>query len=107
METEYLKYLGPCPEEGLSTTVKLLKVIDGDTIKVEITRTFNVRLLNYSKPELATIEGQQAKASLEESIKPGDQLHIFIPAFKSETLIDNTTFNRVLAYVYDKDKMPL
>jgi hypothetical protein len=70
-------------------------------------RKFNVRLLNYSKKELDTAQGQIDKAELDAKIKTGDNINIFIPAFKAERLIDNTTFNRVLAYVYDKNKEAL
>lgn len=96
-----------CPAEGVTAQVKVSRVIDGDTIEVEIVRRFNVRLLNYSSPELKTPEGELAKAELAERLKPGDNVHIFIPAFKAERLVDNTTFNRVLAYVYNQNKEPV
>ena len=102
-----IKPIPECPPEGLSTQVKVSRVIDGDTIEVTLERKFNVRLLNYSKKELGTAQGQIDKAELDAKLKAGDNIHIFIPAFKAERLIDNTTFNRVLAYVYTQNKEPL
>lgn len=96
-----------CPPDGLSTQVKVSRIIDGDTIEVELVRKFNIRMMNYSSPEMNTTEGKLAKEELANKLKVGDNIHIFIPAFKADRLIDNTTFNRVLAYVYKQDKTPL
>ena len=42
------------PPKGITTDVKLVKVIDGDTVDVEITRKVRVRLLDCYAPETRT-----------------------------------------------------
>ena len=42
------------PPKGITTDVKLIKVVDGDTVDVEITRKVRVRLLDCYAPETRT-----------------------------------------------------
>ncbi len=97
----------PCPPEGITVSVTATEVDDGDTITVELKRTLRVRLLNFSKPESNTLEGQQETNKLKDKISIGDSLYLFLPAFKPEQLLDNTSFNRVLGFVYNSKKESL
>ena len=51
-------------EPGIITEVDFVRAIDGDTIEVEITRRFSMRLRNIDCPERNTPEGQEAKAEV-------------------------------------------
>lgn len=62
---------------------KLVKVVDGDTLKLDIDLGFNlwhlnqnVRLADIDAPELRTKEGKEAKAYLKKMLMKGQVLYI-------------------------------
>lgn len=95
------------PKEGLTTKAKVVKVIDGDTIEVEVSRKFAIRLLDpnnhnnkkFGAAEIDTPEGVKAKEALSALVKD-DEVIIFIPAKNSLNLMDINSFNRLLAEVW-------
>ena len=99
------------PKIGLTTEATCVKIIDGDTISVEVCRRFSVRLLdpdNYKNKkfgcaELSTDEGKMAKAELEKKIKPGDKVTLFVPSNSPNDLMDINSFNRILAEIWAED----
>lgn len=100
------------PRPGLSTEVKIVRVIDGDTVEVEITRRFPVRLvhenergLHFNADEKNTTSGKAAKKFLENLIyddEPGEfkEIILFIPAGQSINLTDINSFNRLLGEIW-------
>lgn len=92
-----------------STTWKyratVIRVVDGDTILVDIDMGMNVwskgqyvRFAHINAPELKTQAGKDAKAYLEGQLKPGDLLQL-------ETLLyrEHEKYGRVLAIVSKGD----
>jgi endonuclease YncB( thermonuclease family) len=68
---------------------KLVRVVDGDTLKLEIDVGFNItrreasyRLLRINAPEMNTPEGQKAKTALEDYLR-GKAL--VVQTFKSDS----------------------
>jgi endonuclease YncB( thermonuclease family) len=96
------------PKEGFTTKAKLLRVIDGDTIEVEVTRRFPLRLIHpekrFNAPELSTKEGVEAKEFVEGYCYGASDITIFIPAGCSDVLTDINSFNRLLGEVWVGNK---
>jgi endonuclease YncB( thermonuclease family) len=97
--TEILK-----PELGIGTDAKVIRVVDGDTVEVEITRRFHVRMNNVKKPELKTPEGKKAKAELEAKIPPNTTVRLFIPTNDPLKLMDVNSFERIVADIWLNDE---
>lgn len=98
------------PRPGLCSPIKIIRVIDGDTIKVELTRTFNVRLVHansksqqFNCPEKNTAEGQEAKVFVESVVKDKD-ITLFVPTGEDQKLMDINSFNRILGEIWINDK---
>lgn len=95
------------PIPGICVDGKVNRVIDGDTIEVEITRKIKVRLLdndNYNNKkfgcaEINTDEGVAAQAYLV-GLVGGKTVRIFIPTKSNETLLDFHTFDRILGDIF-------
>ena len=88
------------PELGWTTEATLSRVVDGDTIEVVIERRVKIRLKDLLVAEKNTLEGKKAKAFVEDIIKPGDKLIVFLPARHPERLLDVTSFDRLVGDVY-------
>ena len=99
------------PRPGFCGQVKIKKVVDGDTLTVELTRRFNVRLIHenhdgkyFNSPEKNTIEGQKAKAFVETLVNDfPDEISLFIPAGEDQKLMDINSFNRILSEIWIND----
>lgn len=94
------------PELGFTTVAKVLRVIDGDTVDVEVSRVVRVRLqhpndegLDFNAPEKNTKEGQKALEYVKEKLTDKEVV-IFFPAKTPEILLDNTSFNRVIGELW-------
>ena len=95
------------PRHGFSTECTLDRVVDGDTLCVEIKRKFNVRLIHeneegkqFNCAELKTPEGKAAKEFVEELLQDNPNITIFIPAGEDAKLMDINSFNRILSEVW-------
>ena len=94
---------------------RLIRVVDGDTIEVDIDLGFNVllgqrklRLAELDTPEIKTEEGKYAKQVTTDWLKENTilkkQLTEFITYVTFETLSDKPDkYGRILAKVYGKD----
>lgn len=99
------------PKEGWTSQVKLVRFIDGDTLEVELSRRFSIRILdpdNYNNnkwgaEEKNTVAGQRAIEELSKLISPGDTITVFIPSNNPISLMDIQTFNRLLGEVWFYD----
>ena len=104
------------PPKGITTAVKVVRVIDGDTVDVEIKRTIRVRLLDCYAPETRTrdpeekIKGYESKKHLHDMLtqvfyndfaaRKKKQVTLYIPADEQGELKDNFTFSRVLGRLF-------
>ena len=94
------------PQNGLTTDVKVVRIIDADTIEVEVKRTFPLRLVHhgydgvqFDAPEKNTPEGQDAIDFVKDVLEDRE-VQAFIPAGKSLALTDINSFNRLLGNLY-------
>lgn len=100
-------------EYGLCTPVTVTRIIDGDTIEVQICRRFHVRLCDISKQEenklifdcaeKNTKEGLDAKKFLEETILH-TEVDLFVPSHGNSKLTDISTFQRILGEIFISGK---
>jgi endonuclease YncB( thermonuclease family) len=104
------------PPRGITTDCKVVRVIDGDTVDVAITRTVRVRLLDCWAPETRTkdakekVKGIESKKYLNNLLKQvfyndlaarkQKKITLFIPADEQGELKDNFTFSRVLGRLF-------
>jgi endonuclease YncB( thermonuclease family) len=97
------------PQSGFITDAKVLRVIDADTIEVEITRRFPLRLthscpqtdykVQFNAPEKNTAEGQDA-IDFVKDLLDDHEVTVFIPAGRSDSLTDINSFNRLLGNIW-------
>ena len=94
------------PEPGWTTKAYVSRVIDGDTIEVEVTRKFRVRLKDCWAPELHgdhVTEGAPARHALAPMIPPGSRVFVHVPTDQSDVpeFAKALTFGRLVGTVYD------
>ena len=104
------------PPKGITADCKVVRVIDGDTVDIEITRTIRVRLLDCWAPETRTrdpvekAKGYESKKYLHDLLgqvfyndlaaRKQKKVTLFIPADEQGELKDNFTFSRVLGRLF-------
>jgi endonuclease YncB( thermonuclease family) len=91
------------PEIGYTTDVKVIRVIDGDTVEVEVSKRFHVRLLDCRMPEKKTPEGVRAKSALSNLVNSAKKFILFIPGSSRDLLGDVLTLSRVLGRLWADD----
>ena len=91
---------GKAPPAGWTTQATVTRVLDGDTLEVEITRKLKVRLLDCWAPEKREAAGPASTANLKRLIGDGE-ITLMIPV-RSSKVEDVWTFGRVLGYVWSK-----
>lgn len=95
----------PPKEFGRYLTGKATRVIDGDTVEVEIKQTVVLRLRDCWAPETRTknlVEkkaGIAAKDLLREAVE-GQQVTVFVPDPKPEHIGDEFSFGRLVGDIY-------
>lgn len=93
------------PPTGWTTPARIIDVIDGDTLRVEITRRLIVRLLHCYAPESRTTNkaekkrGEAATAYMLAMVPLGHPVCVHIPA-NTIDFADLLTLNRVLGRVW-------
>lgn len=95
------------PIPGICVDGKVNRIIDGDTVEVEITRKIKVRLLDnedynnkkFGCAEINTYDGVMAQAYLNGLIG-GKTVRVFIPTKENEVLLDFHTFDRILGDIF-------
>ena len=86
-------------EAGLIlTNLELVRVIDGDTVELSVTRKFKVRIRDVDAFELKEEKGKGAKLFVEGICYAKDppEITLFIPSNKPEQLLDFHSFNRIV-----------
>ena len=96
------------PTNAYTTTCKMVRAIDGDTIVVETKQIVHIRLLDCYAPEIHSrdpIQKTKGIASLNNLlsiVKPGDDIIVSIPL--TNNIGDSITLNRFLGHVWKKDE---
>lgn len=86
-------------EPGWITRCKCVRIVDGDTIDVEVTRRLRVRLLDCWAPETNTSEGVAATEHMQQLLRDEPQLVLMMPQ-ADEQMQNDFTFGRVLGHVW-------
>lgn len=92
------------PEPGITVDARVIRVLDGDTIEVEIKRCFKVRFKDYNAAELNTMTGKEAKDLLIKQFEDNNNVTLFIPTHSGDRLMDFHSFERVVADVWHEGK---
>lgn len=102
----------PRPPTGIASDCQITKVIDGDTVEVEVRRTFRVRLLDCWAPETRTrdaaekVAGLASKDFLLSYLPVGSEAVVHVPAAEGGHIEKALTMGRVLGRVWPKDADP-
>jgi endonuclease YncB( thermonuclease family) len=92
------------PSQRLATSARVKRIIDGDTLVLEVTKELRVRMLDCWAAEIRTKnleeknKGLAAKKYLESLINTDDIVLVDIPI--TEKLQDSISLGRFLAYIY-------
>jgi endonuclease YncB( thermonuclease family) len=95
------------PPLGVTTRARLVRVVDGDTVDLEVTYTIRVRLLDCWVPDKNRPVNEQAEEDLT-MYAGGKPVILHIPTSKARSLADVLTLNRTLGYVWkvgDKESL--
>lgn len=100
-----MRAIGAAPAHGWSTPCRVVAVIDGDTIDVEVKRTIRIRLLDCWSPESRTTDAAEKKRGLAakehlRAMAEGCDATLFVPAGPDGDVKDLTTLGRVLGQVW-------
>lgn len=96
------------PEHGWSFVAEVVGVVDGDTIKVRVSRILTVRLIDCWAPESRTKDkaekerGLAAKGRMQELAPVGSQVTVFVPASGRGMISELFTMGRVLGRVWSQ-----
>ncbi|MBK8916449.1 MAG: hypothetical protein IPM64_17930 [Phycisphaerales bacterium] len=98
---------GPArPPLGLTKACRVVRVVDGDTLDVEVRYQLRVRLLDCWAPESRTKDltekdrGLASKEHLEQLAPAGSQAVLFVPGSADGSLGELLTLGRVLGHVW-------
>ena len=90
------------PRPGYTTPAHVVRVLDGDTIEVQIVKTIHVRLLDCWAPEVkgpSKQQGAESKASLQALLGDG-KIMLEVPTEENGELAHLFTFGRVLGRIW-------
>lgn len=92
------------PPSGWTTAARITEVYDGDTITVEVTRRFRVRLLDCWAPEIRTRDAEEKARGLEAAshltaLAEGRDAILHVP-LEGIDAADAWSFGRVLGHVW-------
>lgn len=97
--------MSSCPPLGVTSRAYVRRVIDGDTVDVELVTPMRIRLLDCWAPELhgeLKHAGEASKAKLESLLQPGDMVQVHVPTQDAKKLGDAFSFGRVLGSIWRK-----
>lgn len=98
-----------CPPLGITARATIDRVIDGDTIVVEVRDTIlQIRLLDCWAPESGTPHGEDATDAMRVLAKPGSKCRVHIPTGDANHFGQMMTFGRFLGHVWlegDEDSL--
>lgn len=97
------------PQTGWTTKAKVVNVVDGDTVDVEIRRTVRVRLIDCWAPECRTrniqekVAGIAASNALKTLLPINAEVTLQIPTNEHTDIAHIITMGRVLGHIWNKD----
>lgn len=86
-------------EPGYCTEVQFIRAVDGDTIEVEVTRKFKIRILGIDVAEKNTELGKRARSFVNDLLKQAKRILIHVPTNNPTVLTDIASFERILANI--------
>jgi len=93
------------PPYGLTFPAEVVRVVDGDTIDVRVSRVVRIRLLDCWSPETRTrdlaekAKGLAAKRFLED-LADNRQVKVFVPVEPGKKVGNSFSFGRALGHVW-------
>lgn len=90
---------GMTPQPGITTRGKVKRILDGDTVEIEVSYPVRVRLKDVWAPEKDTKAGQKVWAELTRKLI-GEKVLLHIPTVDADNTSEAFTFGRVLGVVY-------
>jgi endonuclease YncB( thermonuclease family) len=87
------------PPLGVTSRGKVVRVVDGDTLDVEVTYKVRVRLDNCWAPEKNTEKGKKAHEDLD-VLALGRECILHVPTEQARSVADVITLGRVLGNVW-------
>lgn len=96
----------PAPALGLTARAIVRRIVDGDTLDVELRLPVRIRLLDCWAPETRGLErdqGLRARQFLEALAPPGTHVRVNVPTGQADALGDVLTLGRVLGQVWCQD----
>jgi endonuclease YncB( thermonuclease family) len=91
----------PPQETKITEHAVIANIYDGDTVSIQFTKEYPIRLLNCWAPEITgkeKTEGLKSREYLKSILKPGDKIIIDIPT--TNKFEDSVSFGRILGNVY-------
>lgn len=88
------------PQPTIRVPAKVVRVIDGDTVEVEVSAKITVRLLDCWAPERFTEDGKQSKKAAEALLPPDSECMLDVPLGGHDQLHDVFSFGRVLGNLF-------
>lgn len=95
-----------CPPTGWTTKARVVNVVDGDTIDVEVRRTMRIRLLDCWAPETHTrnleekLRGVAAMNAMRAMLPVNQEVTVHIPTNDHQDIAHVMTLGRVLGRIY-------
>jgi endonuclease YncB( thermonuclease family) len=93
---------GPPPAGVTTDNAKCVRVVDGDTVDIEVRYVVRVRLATCWAPERRTVAGEKAWEDLELHAS-GKPCVLHIPTQGARSFADVSTLGRVVGHVWLKD----
>jgi endonuclease YncB( thermonuclease family) len=96
---------GQAPPLGITTRCRVIEVIDGDTLEVDVVKRVRVRLIDCWAPEIRTKNdvvkkaGAAAKKNMQYMAEDLDGV-LFIPGHENNEIGDSLTLSRVVGQVW-------
>lgn len=95
---------GP-PDPGVTFEGRVVRVVDGDTIEVEVKRVVRVRLLDCWAPETRTKDKAEKQRGLEakkhlRTLAHDRDVTVFVPVNPEKKVGDSFSFDRALGHVW-------
>ena len=93
------------PPTGICARAIVDRVIDGDTVCIDVCYPLTIRLKECWAPEVRGDDkaaGERSKREMERLLPPGSRCKVFIPTQNARKLGDVFTFGRVVGWLYRK-----
>jgi len=89
----------PPPPTGWTTPARVVGIVDGDTIDVEVSKVVRVRLADCWAPERYHADGPASTANMKRLLPIGSECVLHVPT-SSGDLADVFSFGRVIGHVW-------